>query len=117
MSPVTSPKARGHRVSEGTVYNAQSALSDRLATYDQRMPARLAQEPVLHFNETGIRVEGRFHGLHSASTPALTYYHVDRHRGGDFDPRHQVEDLAFDCRPEERSASSGSPQCLQATGR
>ena len=48
----------GHRVSEGTVYNAQSALSDRLATYDQRMHARLAQEPVLHFDETGIRVAG-----------------------------------------------------------
>ncbi|MCL4494899.1 MAG: IS66 family transposase [Firmicutes bacterium] len=71
----------GHRVSEGTVYNVQSALSDRLATYDQRMHARLAQEPVLHFDETGIRVAGRLHWLHSASTPALTYYHVNRHRG------------------------------------
>jgi uncharacterized iron-regulated protein len=66
----------GHRVSEDTVYNAQSALSDRLVTYNQCMHARLAQEPVLHFDETGLRVAGRLHGLHGASTPALTYYHV-----------------------------------------
>lgn len=38
---------------------------------------------VANFDESGLRVEGKLHWLHVASTERLTQYHVDRKRGQD----------------------------------
>ena len=42
---------------------------------------RIATSPVAHFDETGLRVAGRLHWMHSASTPTDVLLTVHRRRG------------------------------------
>ncbi len=46
-----------------------------------RIGALIAKAPVRHLDETGFRVAGKLHWLHTASTPALTAYRVTQTRG------------------------------------
>lgn len=61
------------------------AASQRLATETEVCLARIQEQlraaPVAHFDESGLRVVGKNHWLHVASTETLTHFHVHQQRG------------------------------------
>lgn len=72
-----------HRLSEGTLGNATAACFEQLAEVEEAIAERLRQSAVVHFDETGLRVEARTQWLHVASTPELTHYGVHAKRGSE----------------------------------
>ncbi len=71
----------GHSLSEGTIFNAGLSCFNRLATFEETLKAKLVDLPVVHFDETGIRINGKTQWLHVASTPLLTHYGAFSKRG------------------------------------
>ena len=55
--------------------------ADELASVLARIAAMVAGAPVRHLDETGFRIGGKTHWLHTASTLALTHYRVTEKRG------------------------------------
>jgi transposase len=71
----------GTRVSEGTLYNARAQCFESLEPISAVIEADLQQASVEHFDETGMRVNGKLWWLHVACTNGLTYYFVHPKRG------------------------------------
>jgi transposase len=70
-------------VSTGMVAAVLTEAGQRIAPAVAEIRRLLAAAPVVCFDETGARIAGRLHWCHSASTDALTIYHVDAKRGKD----------------------------------
>jgi len=70
-----------HRISEQTVINACQQLSKKIQPATEAIKTQLQQSDVVNFDESGVRVNGKLHWIHSASTPYLTHYHVNEKRG------------------------------------
>ena len=71
----------GCRLSVGTL---QAALADgaaRLAPLEAQIATAVARAPITHADETSLRIGGRRHWLHVASTATLTHYATHRQRG------------------------------------
>jgi transposase len=60
---------------------AEQACAQALAEPLEAIRQQLVDAPVVHFDETGLRVEGQLHWLHTASNEALTLYQVHAKRG------------------------------------
>ena len=71
----------GASVSEGTVFNTREQCFEVLEPISTAIATHLQQTPVEHFDETGMRVNGRLWWLHVACTDGLTYYFVHPKRG------------------------------------
>ena len=71
----------GASVSEGTLFACEQSAARPLTGVLDGIRAGLQNAAVAHFDETGLRVEGRLHWLHSASTKTLTSYSVHAKRG------------------------------------
>ena len=80
----------GRPVSEATVQAAVAAAYHALAGFEANAADLIAQAPIAHADETGLRVAGSLHWLHVVSTKTLTWYGVHRQRGGD-----AIEHFAF----------------------
>jgi transposase len=72
----------GQEVAEGTIVEACQEVAEQVKPVNTAIKTHLTeQEEVVHFDETGTRIEGKLNWLHSASTERLTFYAVHAQRG------------------------------------
>ncbi|NET30970.1 MAG: IS66 family transposase [Cyanothece sp. SIO1E1] len=69
------------KVSEGTLYTTREQCFEHLAPIEQGLHQAIKDAEVVHFDETGMRVNQRLWWLHVASSNGLTYYFVHPKRG------------------------------------
>ncbi|KZB91255.1 hypothetical protein A2U94_11970 [Bacillus sp. VT 712] len=71
-------------ISEGTLWNMNRKFGTYLVgTFEPQARNRLIQAPVVHFDETGLRSEGKTQWLHTLSTDQVTLQYVHEKRGTD----------------------------------
>ena len=70
----------GVPLSAGTLVNIDREIGQRLGEVNERIKEQILDSPIVHFDETGMRIEGKLHWLHVAGTQEATYYmpHVKR---------------------------------------
>jgi transposase len=72
----------GQALSDGTILEACQEVAERVEPGNAAIKKHLTEkEEIVHFDETGARVEGKLAWLHSASTARLTYYTIHTRRG------------------------------------
>jgi transposase len=71
----------GAAPSEGTLAAALEQAHTCLAPVEQEIRGAIRRAPVVHFDETGLRVEARLQWLHTAGTERLTFYAAHPKRG------------------------------------
>jgi transposase len=71
----------GQAPSEAVIIAANQQMVAQTQASLERIRQQIMGADVAHFDESGLRVEGKLHWLHVASTDLLTHYHVDRKRG------------------------------------
>jgi transposase len=71
----------GAPLSEGTLFNTRAQCFEALAPISSQIQAALQVAPLVHFDETGLRVNQQLWWLHVACTTALTHYAVQAKRG------------------------------------
>jgi transposase len=71
----------GVRVSEGTLYTTREQCFEKLEPISSEIQAAIGESPVVHFDETGMRMNGKLWWLHVACTHGLTNYFVHPKRG------------------------------------
>lgn len=71
----------GQTLSEATILRATRQAHDRLEVFEGAVVEQLQQSPLVHADESGLRVESQLHWLHSCSTAELTHYSVHSRRG------------------------------------
>lgn len=68
-------------VSQATVLKAVQEFSDKTMNIREAITTDLLDSHCIHSDETGVRVNGKLHWIHSASSTTSTSYHVDKRRG------------------------------------
>ena len=71
----------GHTPAEALILDANATLVDQIEPSLEAIQQQLIAAPVVHFDESGLRVEDKLNWLHVASTDRLTYYTVHPKRG------------------------------------
>jgi transposase len=72
----------GAPISQGTLANILVRAHDNLSQHEQDAKEHVVASSLAHFDETGMRVNGKLHWLHIASTNCVTHYEIHEKRGG-----------------------------------
>ena len=71
----------GYALNEATVQSANALYYGQLSEEESIIVDHLQQEKVVHADESGMRVEGKLHWLHVASSALFTYFYQHCKRG------------------------------------
>ena len=71
----------GIDISQGTVLSSTQEAYDNLAETEERTKTEIIESDVAGFDESGMRVAGKNHWLHTASTRTATVYSIHPKRG------------------------------------
>ncbi len=71
----------GYEVSAATIESARKECHGALEPFEEELKEVLIDSALLHADESGLRVEGKLHWIHSLSTALLTFYGVHEKRG------------------------------------
>lgn len=72
-----------HKLSQATCVRANTQLYNKLEAVETQIAEHIQSSPVVHFDETGMRVHGKTNWLHVASTSEYTHYFIHPKRGQD----------------------------------
>ena len=70
----------GHQISTGSLSNFQRQCFHELEDYNQQIQLQLLQSPILHADETGVRLNGKNSWIHVISNKSISFfaYHLNR---------------------------------------
>lgn len=71
----------GISISPGTFANIDERLFGSLAVFESGLKTYLLEQPVLHFDESGVKCEKKLHWVHVASSDTATLYTIHEKRG------------------------------------
>ena len=71
----------GRRLSEGTINTILNTFGDKVSGWYHDLRKSLRIFSLLHFDETGMRIDGKRRWIHSAGNKDVTLYHVSDRRG------------------------------------
>ena len=71
----------GYAINDNTIIKASKKCYEQLAPSEKIIKRNLLESLVVHFDETGMRVAGKLHWLHTACTKTLTYLFIHAKRG------------------------------------
>jgi len=70
-----------HTISQGTLSNWNAECYRNLESTEEQIRQAILASEVVHFDETGMRQQGKLHWLHTAGTKHLTFYGLHTRRG------------------------------------
>jgi len=72
-------------VSEGTIAKWNKDLSGKLTVFIKEIKEKLLAQPVLHKDESGVRINNSLHWFHVLSSKTYTLYFTNKKRGNEAD--------------------------------
>jgi transposase len=71
----------GYKFNQATAVNANERLFEALAPIEEEIKAQVLASEVVHFDETGLRVEGKLQWVHTACSASFCYLFLHPNRG------------------------------------
>jgi transposase len=68
-------------ISTGTLANINAEYGEKMQPLLVEIKEKVQSSPIVHFDETGLRVDGKTHWLHNSSTSEATYIIASAKRG------------------------------------